>query len=179
MKPCALPKSLIVSGRQAVGTLLEKGRGGVSGCIRYKWFPREELFNAAAPEAGAPCHQGEGDCHVGGVLEEGRCHIGPCPEGECHIVQAAREDKSPSRIMVSVPKKIFRRAVKRNLLKRRMREAFRLQKNLVGPGLDIIFVYISRGVLPYADIYADMTAALTSIAKASGAIATDDKSLTE
>ncbi len=32
-------------------------------------------------------------------------------------------------MLVSVPKKLFRRAVKRNLLKRRTREAFRLEKH--------------------------------------------------
>lgn len=34
----------------------------------------------------------------------------------------------PVQIMFSVPKKFHRRAVKRNLLKRRLREAFRLNK---------------------------------------------------
>ena len=34
-----------------------------------------------------------------------------------------------SRILVSVPKKMFKRAVKRNLLKRRIREAYRRNKH--------------------------------------------------
>ena len=112
MKPSSLPKSQMVSGKLAVSALLEKGKGGVCGCLRYKWVSTE----------------------------------------------------APSRIMVSVPKKLFRRAVKRNLLKRRIREAYRLQKDLIGPGMDIMFVYVSKAILPFADIYADMTAALTAIA---------------
>ena len=122
MKPNSLPKTMMVSGRLAVSALLEKGKGGVSGCLRYKWV------------------------------------------ATCHFDQAERAEKSPSRIMVSVPKKLFHRAVKRNLLKRRMREAFRVQQGLIGPGLDILFVYISKAVLPFETIYADMTAALTEIA---------------
>ncbi len=122
MKPNSLPKSMMVSGRLAVSALLEKGKGGVSGCLRYKWVERED----------------------------------------CHYDQTQCVEKS--RIIVSVPKKLFRRAVKRNLLKRRMREAFRVQQGIIGPRLDILFVYISKAVLPFETIYADMTAALTTIA---------------
>ena len=125
MKPNSLPKAEIVSGRLAVSALLEKGKGGTAGCLRYKWVARE-----AAPEGDA-----------------------------CHFELAEK-----SRIMVSVPKKLFRRAVKRNLLKRRIREAYRVQKSLIGPiDLDILFVYVSKAVLSFETIYADMTAALTAI----------------
>ncbi len=59
------------------------------------------------------------------------------------------------RIMVSVPKKLFKRAVKRNLLKRRIRESYRKQKHnlkLTG-GLDLLFIYSSKEVLSYQEIY--------------------------
>jgi ribonuclease P protein component len=70
---------------------------------------------------------------------------------------------------VSVPKRNFKRAVRRNLLKRRIRESYRRQKALLGSGVDVLFVYTSREVLPYEAVYADMTAALTAIAHASNA----------
>ncbi|MBQ1692891.1 MAG: ribonuclease P protein component [Bacteroidales bacterium] len=59
-----------------------------------------------------------------------------------------------NRIMVSVPKKHFKRAVKRNLLKRRLREAYRTQKSLCreGDGVDIMFQYDSTELMPFSCI---------------------------
>lgn len=59
------------------------------------------------------------------------------------------------RMMVSVPKKFFKRAVKRNLLKRRIRESWRRQKHdlLIKEGLDILFMYPSKEILSYEEIY--------------------------
>ena len=68
-----------------------------------------------------------------------------------------------SRIVVSVPKRIFKRAVKRNLLKRRIREAYRRQKGLLTAPVDILFIYSAPEVLPYEVVYADMTALLSQL----------------
>ena len=65
-------------------------------------------------------------------------------------------DAEVNRMMVSVPKKLFKRAVKRNLLKRRIRESWRKQKhalNLEGH-LDILFMYSVKEVVSYEEIYA-------------------------
>ena len=55
--------------------------------------------------------------------------------------------------VVSVPKRNFKRAVKRNLLKRRIREAYRLEKaSLSSEGKDIMIVYIGEKVESYEKI---------------------------
>lgn len=72
-------------------------------------------------------------------------------------------DGMPSRIVVSVPKRSFKRAVKRNLLKRRIRESYRRQKALLGPRVDILFIYTAAEVLPYEVVYADMATLLHTV----------------
>lgn len=60
-----------------------------------------------------------------------------------------------NRIMISVPKKMFKRAVKRNLLKRRIRECWRKQKHALisTDGTDILFIYPTKDVQTYEQIY--------------------------
>lgn len=73
------------------------------------------------------------------------------------------------RIMISVPKRNFKRAVARNLLKRRIREAYRLDKEaFTGLGLDMLICYKSRNIHPFADILRDLKAAREVIASACG-----------
>lgn len=76
-----------------------------------------------------------------------------------------REDGSTlNRIMVSVPKKHFKRAVKRNLLKRRLREAYRTQKDLLKvSGMDILFYYSSTEVADSSVIRAEMGSILSGL----------------
>ena len=48
-------------------------------------------------------------------------------------------------ILVSVSKRIYKRAVDRNLLKRRIKEAYRINKDILETrGLSIAFVYTSK-----------------------------------
>ena len=109
-----LSKSERLCGKKAIAGLMERGKGGVTGCLRYKFLK----------------------------------------SGEADV----------SRILVSVPKRFFKRAVKRNLLKRRIRESYRLQKDLLPVPVDIAFLYQDRAVLPFSDIYAAMTAVLSAVA---------------
>lgn len=74
-----------------------------------------------------------------------------------------------NRIVVSVPKKCFRRAVKRNLQKRRIREAYRLNKNLLPVnaekgGTDIIFIYRTKDILDFNTIVLSVRNILESLA---------------
>ena len=70
-----------------------------------------------------------------------------------------------SRFAVSVPKKSFKRAVKRNLLKRRIREAIRLNRQHLPKGFcaDFLFFYRVGEVLEYADIEKAVVEAFTAV----------------
>lgn len=73
----------------------------------------------------------------------------------------------PCKVLFSVPKRRFKRANKRNLLKRRMREAYRLNKQLLYDDMDeqkqgqmIGITYIANDVLPFSLIEKKMTEAM-------------------
>jgi ribonuclease P protein component len=68
--------------------------------------------------------------------------------------------------MVSVSKRFFKRAVKRNRIKRQLREAYRLNKHLLKPasgGLNIAFLWISNELLPSVKVMERMKNLLTKI----------------
>lgn len=59
-------------------------------------------------------------------------------------------------VLFSVPKKFHKRANRRNLLRRRTKEAYRLQKNLLRAdapvNLDLALIYSSKEVVSYKTI---------------------------
>ncbi|MDR0699765.1 MAG: ribonuclease P protein component [Tannerella sp.] len=73
-------------------------------------------------------------------------------------------------VLISVPKKRIRHSVRRNRIKRLIREAFRLNKNessdlckQKGTQLHIAFIYICNEIKTYADIEKSMLKALKII----------------
>jgi len=86
----------------------------------------------------------------------------------------AEKDEFPAKVMVSVPKKRFKRAVKRNRLKRLIREAYRLNKHILLDTLiekniqaHISFQYVSNDELAFDYIEKRMQTALNKIKDAS------------
>lgn len=85
------------------------------------------------------------------------------------------------RFMITIPKKRVRRAVKRVLLRRRVREAYRLNRNLITPALDscglhadMAFIYLDSTPAPYSKIEERMQEALTRVAEALTTTASDN-----
>lgn len=62
------------------------------------------------------------------------------------VIYACPNDRDHARLGISVAKRKIRKAVDRNRFKRLVREAFRLSKTQLPPGVD--FVVVPRGALP-------------------------------
>ena len=80
-------------------------------------------------------------------------------------------DKGGSRALLSVPKRLLRHAVARNRVKRQLREAYRLQKEIVadalseGRHLDLAFIWMSNELVDSTTIHSRMGNLLTRIAE--------------
>ena len=71
------------------------------------------------------------------------------------LVKRNPDDSFPvHQVMISVSRRNFRKAVDRNLLKRRIRESFRLNKNLLPPTPKflIAYIYTAKEILTFAQI---------------------------
>lgn len=96
---------------------------------------------------------------IADLFENGK-NIIAYPLRICYLWNMPTEGQTfENKIMVSVPKKLFKRAVKRNLLKRRIREAYRLNQHLLeeknaetGQYIQIAFTYIAQEPLPFDKI---------------------------
>ena len=82
------------------------------------------------------------------------------------------------RFGVSIPKKKIRLAVKRNVLKRRTREVFRLNKSLIynlltreaaeskaTQAIDVFVIYLSDRVLPYSELEKSFKKIINNLSK--------------
>jgi len=71
-------------------------------------------------------------------------------------LKVAHSGSFPIKVGFSVPKKLFKRAVDRNLFKRRMREVYRKNKHLFYENISdpyiFMFIYTAKNELKYLEI---------------------------
>jgi ribonuclease P protein component len=86
--------------------------------------------------------------------------------------QYAYSEEEPANIQTafSVPKRKFKRAVKRNRIRRKMKEIFRLNRQSLNTYLEkndiqlnLLIIYLSTTDLPYREIEKHLTRALNNI----------------
>ncbi|MCM1050871.1 MAG: ribonuclease P protein component [Paenibacillus sp.] len=84
-------------------------------------------------------------------------------------VDEGRDVKVP-RFLVSVPKKRIRHAVDRVTMRRRIREAYRLNRGLLPRDLpvDLAFIYVADTLLPYAKVESSVRRLLRDVASKLG-----------
>jgi ribonuclease P protein component len=79
---------------------------------------------------------------------------------------------TPVKAAFSVPKRNFKKAVDRNLLKRRMREAYRKNKIIKivsGEAYHLMFIYTARKINPYEEIASKIVLTLQHFKAKTGA----------
>lgn len=74
-----------------------------------------------------------------------------------HIVDDTQEQEFPCRVLMNVPKRLHKTAVARNLIKRRVKEAYRLHKNefytdMGDVKIELAILYSAKEVNDYATI---------------------------
>lgn len=107
--------------------------------------------------------------HIDYLFEQGKSFIA-YPLRVVYVVMEAGELKAPASFLVSVSKKKFKRAVKRNRVKRQVREAYRTRKadlcttlDQNGKSLLVAFLYLEKETLPSSSIDKAMVKALRTL----------------
>ena len=88
------------------------------------------------------------------------------------VYMPIEQGEAPATILISVSKRRFKRAVKRNRVKRQIREAYRKNKYLLvdelqrrGKSLAIAFIYLSDELIATSELEEKMKIALARISE--------------
>lgn len=122
MPDYTLPREERLRSLKAIRRLFGEGHSGFVYPLRYVWAKIEGAKIEGAKTAGAEI---EGAEIEGAKIEVAEIAGAEVAKAEQGVEKVASR---PVEIMFSVPKKFHKRANRRNLLKRRMREAYRLER---------------------------------------------------
>lgn len=87
------------------------------------------------------------------------------------VIYLPEADTEDNQVLISVSKRKFKNAVTRNLIKRKVKEAYRLNKNLLTtesetfPKALIGYIYTANDILPYETIEAKLKKSLARLKK--------------
>jgi ribonuclease P protein component len=83
------------------------------------------------------------------------------------VIAKPEQASSPNQVLVSVSTRNFKRAADRNLIKRRIREAYRLQKEALpkDPPVMAAFIYAHKEILSFDEMKSRLLSVLKRIPK--------------
>jgi len=85
-----------------------------------------------------------------------------------HKLSPVQGETAVNQVLISVSARQFKRAVDRNKVKRRVREAYRLQKEIIQSRAEkgiFSFIYTAKEILPFAEIKSKLFLVLEKIKK--------------
>lgn len=109
-----------------------------------------------------------GEIRIASLFSKGKSFV--CYPFRVVYVNANSESLCPVRILISVPKKKFKRAVDRNRVKRLIREAYRRSKHEIsdrcnegGKELHVAFIYLDDSLPDFGVLQTKMKSALLKL----------------